>query len=107
MNMEAFKKCITMRERTHSEDSAGMEECWKELIEVLTENIDSSIQYMLTDCTADEFTWISEVFDEVVEKTQSRAFLDCCWKLTEKFPEESEKYNIKGVLPYAEAYLRQ
>ena len=107
MNTKAFKECIDKRIKTDDEDAFGVEECWKELTDILTEDIASTIQYMLTDCTADEFSWISEVFDDVAEKTRSREFLDCCWKLTEKFPEECDKYNIKGVLPYAEAYLKE
>ena len=55
--------------------------------------------------TASQFSWMSEVWDEIVEKTKSKEFVDCIKETAKKFPEECEKFNIAGSIESAEEYL--
>lgn len=54
-----------------------IEQCWKEETEILSRNINDTIYFLENECTADEFSWLSEIFDDVAEKTRSRKFVDC------------------------------
>ena len=61
---------IKEREATDDEWAYGVEQCHQKLISLLSENIDETIIFLDNDCTADQFSWISEVFDEIAEITQ-------------------------------------
>ena len=62
---------------------------------------------MKTECTADEFSWLSEIFREIVEICPSQEFVDELYKLAEKYPEETEKYNVISFINEAAGYLEE
>ena len=47
--------------------------CKKEL-EIVTKDINVTINYLKTECTATEFSWLSEIFREIVEICPSQEF---------------------------------
>lgn len=105
MNVTDLRAELSHRLALHPNDDFGIEESWKKLTEILSENVDDTIAFLENDCTADEFSWLSEVFDDVAEKTQSKAFVDCLYRVAKKYPEECKKYYIDRVLMYAEGAL--
>lgn len=107
MNRERFKAVIHEREQTDDEWTEGVQKCQEELISVLCEDIDGTLQYLRSECTADEFSWISEVFDEIAIRTKSREFIAVLRVLVEKYPEETEEYNIIPFIDSAECQLDQ
>lgn len=106
MNVEKFREIIKEREHvdeiSHGEWQEGIEACWKKEIEILTEDIPGSIEFLKNECTANEFGWISEIIDDLAEITQSRELVACYKALMSKFPEECENANIAGSIQYAE-----
>ena len=107
MITEEIRAAIQKRTVTDDEWAYGVDLCCKEEIEILSCNIDDTIAFLENDCTADEFSWLSEVFDDVAERTQSRAFVDCLYRVAKKYPEECKKYYIDRVLRYAEGALNE
>jgi hypothetical protein len=111
MNKEKFKEIIKERvrisEECYDEWDEGIKKCWNQEIDILIEDIPSTIIFLQNECTADEFSWISEVIEDIAEITNSHEFIDCYKNLMKKFPEESQKYNISGSIEYAEAALRE
>ncbi len=111
MNIKKFREIIANRINidvlSHGEWIDGIEDCWKKEIEILTEDVTSTMDFLENNCTADEYGWVSEVLDEVVEKTQSKEFLDCYKKLLSKFPEENAKYKIEAAIEDAEEILKK
>ena len=83
----------------------GIDQNHNKLIALLTEDINKSIDFLENDCTADQFSWISEVFDEIAEITQSHAFIEALKKLSVKYPEETKKYNILSFIESAEGAI--
>lgn len=55
----------------HPEDAYELDRYWEDLSDALLEDIDGTIQYLLTEASAEELERISEVTDELVERTQS------------------------------------
>lgn len=87
----------------------GIEQNHKKLISLFTEDINKSIDFLDNDCTADQFSWLSEVFDEIAEITRSKAFIEALKRLAVKYPEETKTYNIMSFIESAEGvieYLR-
>lgn len=82
-----------------------IEQCWEEETEILSRNIDDTIDFLDNECTADEFSWLSEVFDDVAERTQSREFVDCLYRIADKYHEELSDTHIVENLKYAEYVL--
>ena len=100
-----IRAVISKRVSTDDEWDYGVKQCWEEEIAILSRNIDDTINFLESDCTADEFSWLSEVFDDVAEKTQSRTFVNCLYKVAKKFPDECKEYHIDRVLEFAEGAL--
>ena len=111
MRIEDFRKVIERREYVEKISSGewaeGIEECQKKEVEILSEDVNSTIVFLKEECTADEYSWISEVIDILVEKTQSRELIECYKKLMTKFPEEYDTYKITECVEFAEAALSE
>ena len=105
MNIEKFKKVIQDHEQTHDEWQYGVEQCWKKEVEILTEDIPSTIEFLKNDCSANEYSWISEVLDEIVMNSQNYEILKIYKGLMNKFPDECIKYNIEECVKNAEKIL--
>ena len=106
MDINSFRRVIKQREETDDEWDYGIEQCWKQEIEILSEDISSTIEFLKNECTSDEFSWISEVIDDIVDKNPSRELVECYKSLMIKFPEECEKYYIAGVVEICENILK-
>ena len=105
MDVQRFKEVIKKRNETHDEYDYGVEMCNKEEIQILSEDIPSTIEYLKNYCTADEFVWISEIIDDLAEKTKSRELIDCYKSLMAKYPEETKEYYIGFCVECAEDFL--
>ncbi|MDO4443619.1 MAG: hypothetical protein Q4B69_07075 [Slackia sp.] len=98
---DTIRAIIEKRAATNDEWQAGVEKCWEELADVLTDDINVTRKFLLEDCTADEASWVSEVYDDIVRKTQSGEYIDLLRKSIERFPEEAEKYHMSDNLGIA------
>lgn len=75
MNVNELRKELSHRLSLHINDGCGIEESWEKLTEVLSENVSETISFFNTECTDEEFFWLSEVFTDIAEKTQSKALI--------------------------------
>ena len=101
MTTEKIRTIIENRAATNDEWQAGVEKCWAELTDALTEDIEVTRKFLLEDCTADEASWVSEIYDDIIYKTQSHEYIDLLRKSIERFPEEAEKYHMSSNLDLA------
>lgn len=96
---------IEKRIQTDDEWKDAVNKCWQEETAILTEDIQKTVSFLDNECTADEFSWLSEIFILVAEKTKSREFIDCLYRVAQKFPEECATYNIMSFIKEAESHL--
>lgn len=96
---ERIKEVLSRRSSLHPEDSISAERCWEEESEILSRNVEESIDFFENRCTGEEFVWLSEVFEDVLEQTQSDELRCCLLALAKKYPEETEEYNILEFIP--------
>ena len=97
---------IEARKKIHTEDpywdtSAPI----KAEIELFTRNLPETVAFLDNDCTADQLSWMSEIFDEISAKLQSWEFIDALYRAAKRFPKEAEEYHILECIPYAEGQL--
>ena len=69
---EVIKERIRICEETQDNWGDGIEQCWQNYIEIITADIEKGIAYFLNGCTDEEFYWLSEAFEEISEKAQSK-----------------------------------
>ena len=109
MNIKDFRAAIERREYVEriscGEWADGIEECCKKEIEILSEDIPSTIGFLRNECSADEFVWISEIIEDLAAKTQSSELVQCYKSLMSKYSEESKIFYIRDIVESAEAEL--
>ena len=68
-------------------------------------SLNSAISYIKDSCTASEFSWLSEIFDDVAEKTHSLDFINALEGIAKKYPEETAEYNLLESIASAKALI--
>ncbi len=104
MLSDEIRVVLKERQNTDNNWSEGLELCWNRETELLARDIPQTIAF-LESCSAEEFLLISEVFDDVTERVKSRELIDCLYRVSAKFPEETKKYNIIYCIQSAEELL--
>lgn len=105
MITEEIRAVIEQRAVIPDEWYHFIKQYWEEETEILSRNIDDTIDFLENECTADEFSWLSEIFDNVAERTKSREFVDCLYRIADKYSEELFDTHIVENLKYAEYAL--
>lgn len=104
MLVDEIRAALAEREKNDDNWSDGLKRCWEREVELLTRDISETIAFFES-CSAEEFVMLSEVFDDVSERVQSREFIECLYRIAVKFPEETEKYHIILCIRFAEEVL--
>lgn len=78
-----------------------IQKCWNNLISIFSENIAASIRFLETECTPEDIYWISEVFDDIALKTQSKEFIAALHRIRDKMPKDIQK-SIDVDIEFAE-----
>ena len=76
------------------------------MVKILSANVDDTITF-LSECTGDEFVWMSEIFAEVAEATRSQAFVDALRDTMKKYPKECEEYHIESFIDEAREIVQR
>ena len=104
---DEYVKIIKLREEEDRKHLSELPDYWEKSpainaeIELFTKNLQETIGFLDNDCTADQLSWMSEVFEEISAKLQSWDFIDALGRCADKYPEESKVYNIKECIEYA------
>ena len=108
---EEYAEIVKLREEEEDKDLSELPDYWetspaiKAEIELFTRNLQETIQFLDNDCTADQLSWLSEVFEEISAKLQSWEFIDSLKRAADRFPEECAQYNISECILFAEGQL--
>ena len=102
MITDEIRKLLKKRLATDSEWFFALEQCWNEETEILSGNIDETISFIENECTGEEFILLSEVFEDVAERTHSRRLIAALRKTAEKYPEETKEYNVLSFINSSE-----
>lgn len=76
---------------TESEDNYWIEEYWSVAIEMFTKDVSATIMFFQNECNDEELYVLSEIFEEIAEKTQSREIVSALRSRLSKV--SSENYN--------------
>ena len=105
MDIQKLREAIIERENTDDEYDYGIEQCHQKMLSIIVQDPQGTVSYLRNECTANEFSWLSEIFDDIAIATNSRAIIEALYFLAEKYPDESKTYNIISFIESAEAIL--
>lgn len=75
-----------------------------EMVDIMADDVDDTIAF-LSECSGEEFSWLSEIFDEIVMRTQSDKLVNALYETARRFPEESETDGIVSLIDEAKDHL--
>ncbi|KIL19314.1 MULTISPECIES: hypothetical protein [Bacillus] len=97
----ALRIVLDKRKKLDLNDDYGIQKSWDEIIEILGENEERTLEY-LDRCSKEDLYWISEVFEDISEVLQSKELIKCLRKLDEKYPELEMTQDIDLAESYIE-----
>ena len=80
------------------ENNWQYEQWWNHVTDFVSEKMNDLFSFIENEISADEFSTLSEIWDDVAKKTQNKQFIFVLHKAIQKFPEESEKYHLEEFL---------
>lgn len=95
-------KFNTLKEAAHfriieNEDNYWIEDYWKAAIKIFTDDVVATIMFLQNDCDDEELYVLSELFEEIVEQTQSKELVSVLRsRLTKVIPENYQQQNFKS-----------
>lgn len=98
---EKMKIVLETRRILHIEDAMGIQKCWTQIVEILSLDELSTIKY-LNECIEQDIYLISEVFEDISERLQSKKFIKCLRELDEKYPHLEMTQDIDLAEQYIE-----
>ena len=104
-NKEEFRRLNEEREKVDIYNDWALDDIWKELLAYVCKDentFNDFIEYMKTEMTADEYSTLSEISDEIVEIYPSMEFIEAYKSLALKYPEETKNYQIDSFIRDAE-----
>ena len=78
------------------------EDVFEEMINLLSDSITDTIKFLFEECTEEEFIWMSEIFPEVKERSNSVDFIEVLYMIAERYPEAVRDYYIIGSIKEAQ-----
>ena len=76
MVKDNFRIILTKRISLHPEDYINIEKCWEEETKILTSDMAQTIDFIINECTDDEFAWMSEIFEDIAHESPSVDFVN-------------------------------
>lgn len=105
---EEYRRLLKKRIDTHEEALTFREPFIREAIWLFAEDIPAAIDFLRKECTEDEYSWISEIIEDIAAESESVELIQAYADLAVKYPEETKRYNIQSfidsALAIAESY---
>ena len=95
-------KFDTLKEAAHfrvveSEENYWVEDYWKATIKLFTTDVNATIMFLQNDCDDEELYFLSEIFEEIVEQTQSKKLVSVLRsRLAKVTPENYDQQGFKS-----------
>ena len=102
---EATAERIRIARETQDNWDYGIEQCWEKEIALLSEDMSWTISFIKNECTDDEFFWMSEVFDDVAQRTQNREFIAAIKERIKSVADVGKARSVQTDIDFAEAAI--
>ena len=105
--MEGFKKLHMLINERCTEPGAYYypDPWWEKEVEAIVGDMKTAIAFIQNECSDEELYWLSEVFDDVMEKTRSADFLNCIRRRVRRVKDDVRRAELLEDLKTAEEYI--
>ena len=103
---EKYRKLIQKRIKIEEDIDYDTNPIIAQMVDLLSEDVDETIEYLHEECSGYELVWMSEIFDEVAERTKSKEFIQALRETSIKYPTAAKEYNLKFMIDSAEEYTK-
>lgn len=95
IDINEIKAIVAERKRIADETldnwDYGIELCHEKFLSMITSNLEEGIAFLENDCDVETIYWISEIFEDIAAKTQSKDFIAAIHRIHDKMPENIKK----------------
>lgn len=106
MLADEVRSFFEKRAQLHIEDYWNADKYRAEAVKILSRNISETICFLDSDCSASDLSWMSEIFEDIIDMTRSTDFIAALYRAAERFPDACRTYNIVSFIKDAESHLR-
>lgn len=105
--MESFEQYHSViRERINNPNARYYAVPWWDAeVRLFVADMTESINSIQQSCTDEELYWLGEVFDDIVQKTRSAAFIDCLRERVKRVTNQEWKGSIIEDIRIAAEYI--
>ena len=103
---EEYEKLLSQRTAIKGEVDYEKSPIIKQMVMLMTKDINETIHFIDTECSGEQFVWLSEIFDEIAETSKSSAFIDALRRTANKYPKETQEYNLTYFIDSASEYVK-
>ena len=97
MNIQKLRAVIAKYVSLDANDDFATEECWKEMAEMLSEDVSDTIRFFESECTVEELYWLSSIFEDIIAKTKSTDLISIWrFKLSDITPEKFNQEKFRS-----------
>ena len=87
---DKLQKLIAEREKIEGEIDYKSNPIIKGMVDLLSEDVTETAAFLDKECSEAQLIWMSEIFDEVAERTKSKVFIDSLRRAVGKYPEAAK-----------------
>ena len=95
IDINEIKAIVAERKRISEETQDNWDDdikmSWDRIVAIFTKDLDEGIRVLENECEPDEIYWISEIFEDIAAKTQSKEFIAAIHRIQDKMPEGVKK----------------
>lgn len=96
---------ISLRKKIGLENDWQTEQWWENVSDFMSEQILETINFICSDCSADDFILLSEIFENIIQKSNNNDFLRCIEEISKKYDTECEENNVFSVIQDCKNFL--
>ena len=91
---ERLKNIIAKRISMHPEYDFGINECWREALQLVKENPESVVMFVNNDATDEEVYWLSEILCDIYDLVLNDSIIDAFRERANKMDDAEMKRSI-------------
>ena len=93
MNKKELREVIEKVMFLHPENDYEREKCCEKEVSLIIEDMPGALDFIMNECTDEEFFYLAEVFDDIARESQNWEFIDTIKKRTAAVTVESYAKN--------------
>ena len=92
-----LQQAIQQRRNTLDEDTVMLDKAWAAIIDACTTDVPKAIDFIANECTVEDMNMLSEVYDELIYRTQSPELVSAISKAVSRYGEDDKRYFFEAL----------